>query len=206
MSKRPDIKRSGKGNGDQSSYLHTPRHGGAYRDRRHHGRLGTLWPSYPLFGTGTDPAGQPSGHRGTRSQSVALASPAILAANASKNCADSFLDVLRTSRLPSRSTRDAAKEAKDWLEYETRDDLFHRSVAQTSDNALLLLLFDQLNHVRRTVSETAVVRGTTRPPETHSSFAEHDRTVEAIAARDPKAAQSAMRAHIGSVSDRLFGD
>lgn len=105
-----------------------------------------------------------------------------------------------------RQTRDAAKAARDWADYETRDDLFHRSVAQSSDNALLLLLFDQLNHVRRAVADTAVVRGTTRPPETHSSFAEHDRIVEAIAARDPKAAQNAMRAHIGSVSDRLFGD
>ena len=105
-----------------------------------------------------------------------------------------------------RVARDAAKEARDWADYETRDDLFHRSVAQSSDNALLLLLFDQLNHVRRAVADTTVVRGTTRPPETHSSFAEHDRIFEAIAARDPKAAQSAMRAHIGSVSDRLFGD
>ena len=105
-----------------------------------------------------------------------------------------------------RVARDAAKEASDWADYETRDDLFHRAVAQSSDNALLLLLFDQLNHVRRAVADTTVVRGTSRPPQTHSSFAEHDRIVEAITARDPKAAQSAMRIHIGSVSDRLFGD
>jgi len=112
----------------------------------------------------------------------------------------------REAILRIKSARDAAKAASGWGEYETRDDLFHRAVAQCSDNELLLHLFDQLNHVRRTVSETSVVRGTARPPETHSSFAEHDRITAAIAAHDPKAAQIAMRAHIGSVSDRLFGD
>lgn len=105
-----------------------------------------------------------------------------------------------------KSARDAAKAAGDWAEYETKDDQFHREVAKSSDNALLLVLFDQLNHVRRAVAGTSVVRGTTRPPEDHSSFAEHHRITEAIAARDPQAAQIAMRAHIGSVSDRLFGD
>ena len=105
-----------------------------------------------------------------------------------------------------QSARDAAKAALDWGAYETKDDLFHRAVAETSDNALLLMLFDQLKHVRRRVADTSVVRGSARPPEEHSSFAEHDRITEAIAARDPKEAQSAMRQHIGSVSDRLFGE
>lgn len=112
----------------------------------------------------------------------------------------------REAILRIRSARAAAESASSWAEYESKDDLFHRAVAQSSDNALLLLLFDQLNRVRRAVAGTSVVRGTTRPPESHSSFAEHDRIAEAIAAHDPKAAQDAMRAHIGSVADRLFGD
>lgn len=112
----------------------------------------------------------------------------------------------REANARIRSAREAAKAAKDWAEYETKDDLFHRAVAESSDNALLLLLFDQLNHVRRAVADTSVVRGTTRPPDTHSSFAEHDLIAQTIAAHDPQAAYSAMRAHIGSVSDRLFGD
>ena len=105
-----------------------------------------------------------------------------------------------------KSARDAAKASNDWAEYEKMDDQFHRSVAESSDNALLLLLFDQLNHVRRAVADTSVVRGTTRPPETHSSFAEHDRITQAIAAHDPKAAQDARRVHSGAVSNRLFGE
>jgi len=105
-----------------------------------------------------------------------------------------------------KSARDAAKAAVDWTEYEAKDDQFHRAVAQSSDNALLLLLFDQLNHVRRSVADTSVVRGTTRPPTTHSSFSEHDLIVQAIVVHDPKEAQNAMREHIGSVADRLFGN
>lgn len=102
--------------------------------------------------------------------------------------------------------RDAAQAASDWAEYETKDDEFHRAVARSSDNALLLLLFDQLNQVRRSVADTSVIRGTQCPPETHSSFAEHEAIAKAIAARDPEAAQTAMRSHIGSVADRLFGN
>jgi len=100
--------------------------------------------------------------------------------------------------------RDAARAASNWRDYEAQDDAFHRAVAEASDNEMLLLLFDQLNHIRRAVSDNTVIRGTSRPPKTHSSFAEHDSIADAIAAHDPKAAQSAMRSHIGSVSDRLF--
>lgn len=112
----------------------------------------------------------------------------------------------REAILRIKSARDAAQEASDWADYEMKDDQFHRAVAQSSDNALLVLLFDQLNHVRRAVADTSVVRASARPPKDHSSFAEHDRIVRAIAARDPKEAQRAMQAHIGSVADRLFGN
>ncbi|MCG6903516.1 MAG: GntR family transcriptional regulator [Rhodobacter sp.] len=102
--------------------------------------------------------------------------------------------------------RDAARSATTWADYEAQDDLFHRAVAEASDNILLLSLFDQLNHVRRAVAGGTVVRGSARPPAEHSSFQEHDRIAAAIEARDPAAAQLAMRQHIGSVSDRLFGE
>lgn len=102
--------------------------------------------------------------------------------------------------------KDAARSAIDWADYEEKDDQFHRAVAASSDNALLLMLFEQLNYIRRAVADSSVVRGTSRPTAEHSSFAEHERIAEAIAAHDPSAAQAAMRAHIGSVSDRLFGD
>jgi len=102
--------------------------------------------------------------------------------------------------------KERAFNASSWSDYEAQDDLFHRAVAEASDNPLLLALFDQLNLVRRSVTEVSVVRNTKRPASDHSSFLEHERITAAIAARDPEAAQAAMRHHIGSVSARLFGE
>ncbi|AXS42735.1 FCD domain-containing protein [Breoghania sp. L-A4] len=101
---------------------------------------------------------------------------------------------------------DRARRAQSWADYETQDDLFHRSVAEASDNILLISLFEQLNRVRRAVAVSTVIRNTDRPPEGHSSFLEHERIVAAITDRDSKAAYDAMRRHIGSVSARLFGE
>lgn len=119
---------------------------------------------------------------------------------------DAAIHASREAIVRIRLACDAAESARSWAEYETQDDLFHRSVAEASDNVLLLTLFDQLNQVRRAVAGGAVVRASARPPGNHSSFAEHREIANAIAARDPEAAQRAMRGHIGSVSDRLFGD
>ena len=101
---------------------------------------------------------------------------------------------------------DRAKAATTWHEYEIQDDLFHRAVAEASDNLLLLSLFDQLNEVRRAVAWGAVSRESAHPSPDHSSFAEHDAIASAIAGRDPHAAYEAMRRHIGSVARRLFGE
>ncbi len=105
-----------------------------------------------------------------------------------------------------RRARDGAQDAASWDEYEAQDDVFHRAVAQATDNPLLLALFDQLNQVRRAVAWNSVVRTSDRPDRDHSSFAEHNQILAAIEARDPTAAHAAMRQHLGSVSARLFGD
>ena len=102
--------------------------------------------------------------------------------------------------------RDRAQEAATWDEYEARDDMFHRAIAEATGNVLLLSLFDRLNQVRRAVAWNTVVRKLPRPPADHSSFAEHDRLVAAIEARDPASAFAAMRDHLGSVSARLYGE
>ena len=105
-----------------------------------------------------------------------------------------------------RNCRDRARQASTWEEYEAWDDLFHRSVAEATGNELLLSLFDRLNQVRRAIAWSTVVRSSQKPPASHSSFAEHDRIVSAIEAHDPELAFSAMRGHLGSVSNRLFGE
>lgn len=105
-----------------------------------------------------------------------------------------------------RRAIERARAATTWKEYEAQDDLFHRSVAEASDNLLLLSLFDQLNDVRRAVAWGHVTRDSAHPSPDHSSFAEHDAIASAIAQRDPGAAYDAMRRHIQSVAHRLFGD
>ena len=105
-----------------------------------------------------------------------------------------------------RLNRDCAVTAATWDEYEARDDMFHRAIAEATGNLLLLSLFDRLNRVRRAVAWNTVVRKLPRPPADHSSFAEHDRIVSAIEACDSAAAYAAMRDHLSSVSARLFGE
>lgn len=101
---------------------------------------------------------------------------------------------------------DRGRNATTWAEYEEQDDLLHHHVATASDNLMLVALFEKLNLVRRAVSWGSVVRANVRPPSTHTSFEEHEAIVVAIAARDADGAHEAMRAHLRSVSDRLFGD
>ena len=101
---------------------------------------------------------------------------------------------------------DRAKAATSWKDYEAQDDLFHRSVAEASDNLLLLTLFDQLNEVRRAVAWGSVTRESAQPSPDHSSFSEHDAIAAAISSRDPGAAYEAMRKHLGSVAKRVFGE
>ena len=108
--------------------------------------------------------------------------------------------------LRIRSACQSAVDAQSWDLYENADDAFHRTIAESTGNVLLCSLFDHLNQVRRAVSWRQVVRKTDKPPENHASFNEHESLVSAIAARDPVAAQTAMRMHLQSVSERLYGE
>lgn len=98
------------------------------------------------------------------------------------------------------------RAAPTWKQYETEDDVFHREVAEASDNLLLLSVFDQLNMVRRAVAWGAVKRHSVRPPADHGSFAEHEEIVLSLTNRDPAGAHEAMRKHLRSVAERLFGE
>ena len=100
----------------------------------------------------------------------------------------------------------STQDADNWDDYELFDDQFHRAIGLAADNPLLLSLFDHLNAVRRGVAWKTVVRSSARPASDHTSFAEHDKILSAIEARDPTAAHAAMRTHLVSVSNRLFGD
>jgi DNA-binding FadR family transcriptional regulator len=108
------------------------------------------------------------------------------------------------ARLESLIERGRA--APTWAEYERQDDGFHRAVAEAADNLVLLALYDDINRVQREVAWGTVRRASTRPPPDHSSFAEHDAIAAAIEAHDADGAYRAMRLHLQSVSQRLFGE
>ncbi|RYE51842.1 MAG: FadR family transcriptional regulator [Hyphomicrobiales bacterium] len=108
--------------------------------------------------------------------------------------------------LRMRQALARARAASTWATYEIEDDLFHRTIAEASDNMLLLSLFDQLNEVRRAVAWGSVERQSVRPPPDHPSFDQHDAIANAIERRDPHAAYEGMRSHLRSVSARLFGE
>jgi DNA-binding FadR family transcriptional regulator len=105
-----------------------------------------------------------------------------------------------------RQALDRARAAATWEAYEAQDDIFHRTVAEASDNLLLLSLFDQLNEVRRAVAWGNVERRTARPSPDHPSFAQHENIAAAIVGRNAQGAHDAMRTHLQSVSSRLFGE
>ena len=119
---------------------------------------------------------------------------------------EAAINASREIMVRIKLARDRAFDATTWVDYEAQDDLFHRTIAEASDNILLVAIFDQLNEVRRAVALNTVVRGTLRPPASHSSFSEHDAILAALEARDPAAAHDAMRNHLRSVSARLFGE
>jgi DNA-binding FadR family transcriptional regulator len=117
---------------------------------------------------------------------------------------EAALNASAASLARMRMALERASAAGSWEEYEAQDDLFHRAIAEASDNPLLLGLFDQLNRVRRDVAFGAVTRDTHKPSDDHSSFGEHEVIAAAIEARDRNGAQDAMRKHLISVSKRLF--
>lgn len=96
------------------------------------------------------------------------------------------------------------RSADTWRRYENWDNRFHRAVASASQNKVLLLLFDNLNNVRRTMAWGRLRADSAVPHAGHHSFAEHARIVQAISDRDAEAASAAMKAHIEAVSRKLL--
>jgi DNA-binding FadR family transcriptional regulator len=103
-----------------------------------------------------------------------------------------------------RATARQGRRAQSWGEYETLDKEFHRQIAEASGSQALLVLFDELNVLRRLITSGRQPRLGARPPQDHPSFDQHDAIVAALSACDPDAAQQAMRAHLRSVEDRLI--
>lgn len=93
--------------------------------------------------------------------------------------------------------------ATDWRIYEAWDNNLHHAIAKATHNKLLIHLFDILNVVRRS-TVWGQPRTSRRPPDDHSSFAQHDAICAAILARNGQEASLRMRDHLISVRDRVL--
>jgi DNA-binding FadR family transcriptional regulator len=93
--------------------------------------------------------------------------------------------------------------APDWRQYEYWDNRFHRTIAEATQNSLLVGLLDTLNAVRREVNWGRLRANPLRPPQDHHSFGEHEVIFDAIANRDTAGAGAAMRSHLQSVERNL---
>lgn len=99
---------------------------------------------------------------------------------------------------------EASRLAKDPISYEKADAAFHRRVAAAARNPVLLTIFEALLHVASDRSwrhgrETAhCINNQARYAAAHRKIA------AAICERNPKAAEEAMRAHLGIVQQRLI--
>ena len=96
------------------------------------------------------------------------------------------------------------REANNWRQYENWDNRFHRAVAKATQNKLLVLMFDNLNSIRRTVVWGRRREDIGGPPRDHHSFLEHDAIVDAVTDRNPLESERAMRIHIDTVSRKLL--
>ena len=103
--------------------------------------------------------------------------------------------LLRAARAPCLS----------WRGFEGQDATLHRAIAVAAGNPVLLHLFDEVSAIRRAVTWARPRARPEGPPPDHHSFAEHERIVAAILARDAAAAAAAMRAHLTTVERNLTG-
>ena len=97
-----------------------------------------------------------------------------------------------------------SRAAETWRHYESWDQRLHRAIAESTQNRLLLALFDTLNSVRRAVVWGRLRHNKTKPDSDHHSFLEHEAIVAAITDRDMTRAAECMRRHLGTVRDGLL--
>jgi DNA-binding FadR family transcriptional regulator len=121
--------------------------------------------------------------------------PSIAREAATNASAAQLLDIAaRAAPPPARLT---------WRQFESADAQFHRTIAEATQNTVLLHLFDTLSAIRRAVTWARPRSAPAGPPPDHHSFAEHAAIARAIAERDPQGATAAMVQHLESVARNL---
>lgn len=96
--------------------------------------------------------------------------------------------------------------ADTWAAWDRWDATFHRTIGLASQNSMLADLVELINKSRRSQfgsQSRKSAQGTDWRP---ILIGQHREITESIARRDPQGAAKAMRKHLNSVEERLFGD
>ncbi|NQW00824.1 MAG: FadR family transcriptional regulator [Rhodospirillales bacterium] len=96
--------------------------------------------------------------------------------------------------------------ADTWAAWDRWDATFHRTIAMVSRNAMLADLIELINKARRSQFGSRVRKAPAGSDWRTLLILQHRKIAESIAARDPQAAAMAMRKHLNSVEERIFGD
>lgn len=107
-------------------------------------------------------------------------------------------DVARMRNLCNRLAECVDADAR-----ELWDGALHRQIARATGNRLLLGLFDVIDQIRQHDTWTELRESARRRPGSGSTNADHLAIVDAIAARDPRGAEAAMRRHILALQRNL---
>lgn len=126
-----------------------------------------------------------------------------VAAEAARQATAQDVAVLRAKNAECRASRDRA-------EGEQTDDAFHRAVAETSGNPVLIGFLVYLSGARRRIAWQREWDRTYRriPPNEFQTLhsGQHDGIVDGIAAGDAEAAAAAMRTHLETIEAAMvFG-
>jgi len=104
-----------------------------------------------------------------------------------------------------RNCHDRAAAEADPNEFEKRDAEFHAQIFLATRNELLVSLHDILRVIRNQPSWVEIKRRSASDARRRAYCEEHDQIVRALLDHDPDAAAQAMRAHLLTVNQNLFG-
>ncbi|MFD2248777.1 GntR family transcriptional repressor for pyruvate dehydrogenase complex [Pseudochelatococcus lubricantis] len=107
-------------------------------------------------------------------------------------------DIERLKQLVAR-----ARDARTGSQYERFDSAFHAAIAQSVRNELLRGVFELVNGVRAEDAWLSAREITFSLALREELLRQHDDIVAALEARDPQAAETAMRAHLRTAGERL---
>ena len=104
-----------------------------------------------------------------------------------------------------RKCLDQMRQLSDFDQWAVWDERLHRTIAKAANNRLLLALYDTIRESAPSGMRNIVTRAFSDSTRDESNN-EHARIIEAIAAHDSKAAESAVRNHLRAVRQIIFSD